>query len=223
MAGLSLVTLGMEWVFQFWRRLRYDPVSTIYDEVDSALEMARERNLLVLGSVAGAASVLYAGLAVLFVCWGTNDWDEAFTRLGMLTKADWTQFSGRAVGAIVVWGILASWLSTRMRHPFLPAPVVQLLGVVFRIGVAATSLWVGYQAWLRINHSLGWDLFGAVILSAVLISTWTGGLGRWSKLNSSVEENPNITAADYYPFSYVCLCSFFLLLGFICLAGVPAK
>jgi hypothetical protein len=222
LAALSLVTLGMEWTFHFWRKFRHDPASTVFDEVDSAVQMLRQRNLLILGSAAGAVAVLYGGTALLYFGWNAMDLGDLLARGSLLTTADWKSFSSRAVPGIIIWGIAASALSEKMHHPFFPANVAQLLGVVGRIGVAFACVWTGYACYLGFNYHLIGALIGIGVLAMVAVSTWTGGLGRWSKDSASGDEDPAITTAAHYPLSYVCLSTFFLLFGYVFLTGKPS-
>jgi hypothetical protein len=122
----------MEWTFHFWRRFRHDPASTLFGEVDSAVQMLQQRNLLILGSAAGAATVLYSGTALLYFGWNAMDLSDLLARWSLLTTGNWTSFSSRVVPGIIIWGIAAASFSEKMHHPFFPASVAQFASSAIR-------------------------------------------------------------------------------------------
>jgi hypothetical protein len=165
--------------------------------------------------------VLYSGTALLYFGWNAMDLSDLLARWSLLTTGNWTSFSSRVVPGIIIWGIAAASLSEKMYHPFFPASVAQFLGIVVRSGVALACAWTGHVCYVGFNHHLIGALIGIGVLAIVAMSTWTGGLGRWSKDSASRDEDPAITTAAHYPLSYVCLCTFFLVFGYVFLTGKP--
>lgn len=225
LVGVSLVILGMEWGYHFWRKFRWDPVGTVVDEVEAALWTWRTEHpneyRLALGSVVGAASVIYLGASVLFVGWQVVSWDQFFAAWRSTEAAQWATFSGWVVPLMLGWGVLAAWFSEEMRHPILPAALADFLGCVFRAAVAIATILMWAKALPEFNGTLVGGLVGGVTSLTVFASTWTGGLGRWTRHLPEAGEDPTITTASDYPLSYLCLSAFLLLFAYIFLVGTP--
>jgi hypothetical protein len=212
----------MEWVFSFWRKLRWAPASTLLDEADSTAETLAKPNTLVLGSVAGTVLAFFAGEAFLYASWGASGFDQPDSRWTSPSHADWSRFWIWALPITALWSLSAAWMSQTMPHPFFPRFVAKLLGLVFRTAVAVGCVATLYAAALHFNHNLLYGAVGGFFFLLVAVSTFTGAIGRWSA-HVEATDDPWQTGATDYPFSYLVLCSFLLAAAALLLMGTPSK
>ncbi|MBS0660695.1 MAG: hypothetical protein JSR82_20945 [Verrucomicrobia bacterium] len=220
--GGGLVILGMEWWFHFWRKLRWDPFGTLTDEIHATVwtwQADEHETRISLGSLVGAGVVIYGG-ACLF-CLGL----EGQTTIPLFSdpnSALWLKIQKVVLPAMLVWGALAAWLSQHMHHPILPAVLADFLGTIFRAAVAISAILLLATAIEHWNGNLLCAMLSGALSLTVLSSTWTGGLGRWERHDPDAGEDPTVTTAADYPFSYLALSAFILLLAYLFAVGTPS-
>ncbi len=226
LVGVSLIILGLEWGFHFWRKFRDDPLATMVEEVDAVGWMLDEErpnhSRLALGSVAGGAAVVYLGANVLYAGWPVTSWGQLFVAWRALEASQWVAFHAWLIPLMIGWLLLAAWLSDEWHHPVLPQVVVEFLGTIAQAVAAVAAILVITISVRDSSHHLVGTLFGAFMIGTVLISAWTGGLFQYTRGGVDADD-PAITRATDYPFSYCCLSAFLLLFGWVALTGTPSS